>query len=446
MQNELFEKTAVPEAYLKLAMPVVLSSVLTLVYNLVDTYFIGQTGNADLVAGVALCTPVFTLLIAMGDIFGLGGSSVISRMLGAGKKEDARRMSVFCLDGAFLFGILIAVILLVFRYPVLSLLGASGTTMIHAEAYYFWIALGSPFVILALAPTNLLRTEGHAVQAMIGSVIGSIVNIILDPVFIFGLNMGAGGAALATIIGNICSDIFYVLYIHFRADVLTMRLKGFHISRKEVGQISGIGIPSSITNLVQSIGVIILNHFLLIYGNDKIAAYGIVSKVISIVVMILVGFAFGGQPLYGYLYGAGNKKRLKQVMKFAYELEIGVSIAVSVILYLFSSSMIGIFMKDAGIVSTGVPMMRAYLLGMPFEAVVLVTTCLFQSTGKAWQALVLSAGRQGVFYAVIIVILNALAALQGVIHAQAVSDLVTAAVALILLNRTLMPELHSTID
>lgn len=441
MQNELFEKTAVPKAYMKLAMPVVFSSVLTLVYNLVDTYFIGQTGNADLVAGVALCAPVFTLLIAMGDIFGLGGSSVISRMLGAGRKEDARRMSVFCLDGAFLFGVIAAMILLVFQNPVLSLLGATAQTMKHAQAYYFWIALGSPFVILALAPTNLLRTEGHAVQAMVGSVIGSIVNIILDPVFIFGLNMGAGGAASATVIGNICSDFFYVLFIRLKSDVLTMSLKGFHISAKEIGQILGIGIPSSITNLVQSIGVIILNHFLLGYGNDKIAAYGIVSKIIMIVVMVLVGFAFGGQPLYGYLYGAENTKRLKKAIKFAYELEISVSVIVSVILYLFSSGMIGIFMKEAGIVSAGVPMMQAYLLGMPFEAVVLVTTCLFQSTGKAWQALTLSAGRQGVFYAVIIVVLNALFSFQGVIHAQAMSDVVTAVAAVILLKKTLLPEL-----
>lgn len=441
MQNELFEKTAVPKAYLKLAMPVVFSSVLTLVYNLADTYFIGQTGNADLVAGVALCAPVFTLLIAMGDIFGLGGSSVISRMLGAGKKEDARRMSVFCLDGAFLFGIFVAVILLVCRYPVLSLLGASGQTMKHAQAYYFWIALGSPFVILALAPTNLLRTEGHAVQAMIGSVLGSVVNIILDPLFIFGLNMGAGGAAFATIFGNICSDIFYMLFIHCKADVLTMNVKGFHIHGHEVGQILGIGIPSSITNLVQSVGVIILNHFLLGYGNDKIAAYGIVSKIIMIVVMVLVGFAFGGQPLYGYLYGAKNHARLKKVMKFAYELETGIALVVSVILYGCSSFMIGIFMKNSEIITAGVPMMRAYLLGMPFEAIVLVTTCLFQSTGKAWQALTLSAGRQGVFYAIIIVILNALFAFPGVIHAQALSDVFTAAVAVLLLKKTLMPEL-----
>ena len=441
MQNELFEKTPIPKAYLKLAMPVVLSSVLTLVYNLVDTYFIGRTGNADLVAGVALCAPVFTLLIAMGDIFGLGGSSVISRLLGAGKKEDAGRMSVFCLDGAFVFGIFVAIVLLVFQHPVLSMLGATAQTVEHAHAYYFWIALGSPFVILALAPTNLLRTEGHAVQAMIGSVLGSIVNIILDPVFIFGLNMGAGGAALATIIGNICSDIFYVLFIHFKADVLTMNLKGFHINGNEAGQILGIGVPSSITNLVQSIGVVILNHFLLSYGNDKIAAYGIVSKIIMIVVMILVGFAFGGQPLYGYLYGAKNHERLKKAMKFAYELETGIAIVVSVILYVSASSMIGLFMKNPQIVSTGIPMMRAYLLGMPFEAIVLVTTCLFQSTGKAWQALILSAGRQGVFYAVIIMILNALFAFQGVIHAQALSDVVTAVIAVILLKRTLMPEL-----
>lgn len=245
MENELFEKMPIQKAYMKLALPVVFSGVLTLVYNMVDMFFVAKTGDTNLVAGVTLCGPVFTLLIAMGDIFGLGGASVISRLFGMKKNEDGKRLSVFCLDGCFIFGILIAILLLVFKMPILTLLGASTETFAHASSYYFWIALGSPFVILALAPTNLLRTEGHATAAMIGSVTGSVVNMILDPVFIFGLHMGAGGAAIATVIGNICADIFYIYFICKKSQWLSMKLSGFYIRAGEVRQILSIGIPSS---------------------------------------------------------------------------------------------------------------------------------------------------------------------------------------------------------
>ncbi len=443
MENELFEKMPIKKAYMKLAMPVVLSGVLTLVYNMVDMFFVAKTGDTNIVAGVTLCGPIFTLLIAMGDIFGLGGSSVISRLLGMKKNEDGKRLSVFCLDGCFIFGIIVAIILLLFQTPILHLLGANEGTMAHASSYYFWIAIGSPFVILALAPTNLLRTEGHANAAMIGSVTGSIVNMILDPVFIFGLNMGAGGAAIATVLGNVVADVFYFWFIFHKSQLLSMKIKGFHISLDEIKQILSIGIPSSITNIMQSIGVMLLNNFLLPYGNDAIAAYGIVSKITMIVVMIMVGLAFGGQPLYGYLYGAKLNERMKGCLKYAYQLILGVSIILSVILACIAPFMISIFMNDSAMISLGAPMLRAVLLGMPFIGLTMVTTCVFQSCGKPLQALTLSAGRQGVFYAVIIFIMSALLGYQGVIHAQPVSDIFTAIIALILLKNSVWKEIRN---
>lgn len=444
MENELFENTPVPKAYLKLSLPVVLSSVLTLVYNLVDTYFIGQTGNADLVAGVSLCAPVFTLLIAMGDMFGLGGSSVISRLLGAGRKDDARRLSVFCLDGCFIFGILIAILLLVFQNPVLHLLGTTAETLNHARGYYLWIAAGAPFVILGLAPSNLLRTEGHANAAMTGSVLGSIINIILDPVFIFTLNMGAAGAAIATVIGNIGADIFYVLYIRKHAAVLSFHAKDFHISKDELKDIFSIGIPSSITNLVQSVGVVLMNNALLPYGNQSIAAYGIVAKVTMIVIMVLVGFAFGGQPLYGYLYGAQKKARLKEAIRFAFVLELSLACVLSLTLYVNADRAVSLFIDNQMIIDAGAPMLRALLAGMPFMSVVLIITCLFQSTGKAWQALTLSASRQGIVFAIMLAVLGRLLGYGGIIHAQAASDLTTALLAILLVRKTLLCELQET--
>lgn len=441
MENELFEKMPVPKAYMKLAVPVMLSSILMLVYNMVDMYFIARTGDTNLVAGVALCAPVFTFMIAIGDIFGLGGSSVISRLFGKGKTEDGKRLSVFSFLGSALFGVIITLVLMVFQGGMLKLLGANEETITHASEYYRWIALGAPFIIFSLVPTNLLRTEGFAVSAMIGSFIGSIANMILDPIFIFGLNMGAGGAAIATVLGNVLADIYYVWFITTRSKALSINPKGFHISGFELKQILSIGIPSSITNIMQSIGVMLLNRFLLPYGNGKIAAMGIVSKVVMIVVMIMVAFSFGGQPLYGYLYGAENKKRMKETIRFAYMLVCGTGLALSLILSVTAPYIISLFMNDPAVIADGTPMVRAILAGMPFIGYTMVTTCIFQSTGKASGAFLLSAGRQGYIYAAVILIASSLFGYYGVISAQAVSDILTAGLAFILYKKLLGNEL-----
>ena len=441
MDQELFEKMPVPRAYMKLAVPVMMSMVLMLVYNMVDMYFIAKTGSTDLVAGVALCSPVFSFMIAIGDIFGLGGSSVISRLFGKGRIEDGRRLSVFTFLGSALFGLCIAAALLLFRHPMLRLLGANETTMAYASAYYVWIAAGAPLIIFSLVPTNLMRAEGFATAAMIGSATGSVVNMILDPVFIFTLGLGAAGAAIATVIGNICADIFYIWFIMTRSKGLSLNPRGFHISAGEIGQILGIGIPSSITNLMSSIGMMLMNRFLLPYGNITIASKGIVVRVVMIANMVMIAFSFGGQPLYGYLYGAKNFRRMKETIRFARLLVCGTGIALGAVLFVLAPQMIRIFMKDEAIVSTGVPMLRIFLCSMPFIGFVLTVTTVFQSTGKAVGAFLLSAGRQGYIFFVILILASKLFGYTGVLSAQPAADVCTAVLAFVLFRRILAPEL-----
>lgn len=437
MQNELFESASVPKAYMKLALPVVLSMMVSLVYNMVDTYFIALTGKQELVAGVSLAAPIFTLMIAFGDIFGLGGSSLISRLFGEKREEEAKRASAFCLWAAIGFGIFVTIVLLVFRTPILKLLGTDAATFKYAGEYYTWIAVGAASIILGLVPSNILRTEGLATQAMAGSILGSIVNIILDPVFIFGLGQGAAGAAMATVIGNVIADVYYIYVMQKKAKRLSVSIKEIKIPGTMIRDILVIGIPASITNLMQSIMIMITNHYLIAYGTDKVAAMGIALKANMISAFILVGFAFGGQPLVGYNYGAKNKKRLKEILRFAYLFEAGLALVFTILISVFAPAIIKIFMNQSDIITNGAMMLRFQQLGMVFMAVTLVSTCVCQSVGSAAGAFVLSISRQGVLYAILLIVLNAIFGYTGIIATQACADVLTAVIAIGIIRKVL---------
>lgn len=433
MKNELFEETAVPKAYIKLALPVVLSMMMSLVYNMVDTYFIALTDVKELVAGVSLVVPIFTMMIAFGDIFGIGGSSLISRLFGEKRDEEAKRVSAFCVWGAIGFGIIVSIILLLFRGQILAALGTDEATLKYARDYYNWIAIGAAAIIFGLVPSNILRTEGLAAQAMAGSIIGSVANIVLDPVFIFVLKQGAAGAAIATVIANLIADAYYIYAIARKAKRLSVSPSFVKISGKMIGNIFVIGIPASITNLMQSFMIMMTNHYLLPYGNDKIAAMGIALKANMITALILVGFAFGGQPLIGYNYGSKNSKRLKEILKFSYISAMVLGLVFTAAMCIFAPEIIGIFMQDDAIITNGAMMLRFQQAGMVFMSITLVSTCVCQSVGSAAGSFALSISRQGVLYVIVLFIMQAAFGYQGVLMSQMVADIGTAVMAAIII-------------
>lgn len=436
MEQELFARAPIPRAYFKMALPVVLSMLVSLVYNMVDTWFIAQTQNTALVAGVSLCAPMFTLMVAMGDIFGLGGSSLISRLLGQGEAKRVRHVSAFCSYGAIVWGVLVGALMLIFRRPILHLLGASSDTMDSAMAYYSYLALGAPAIIFTLVPSNILRTEGMAVASMVGSITGALVNMILDPIFIFGLNMGAGGAALATVLSNVVSAVLLVVLLVAKSQRLSMRPWDCPVQRTELREILVIGVPASITNLMQSFAMTLTNRFLLPYGTENVAALGIALKVNMIVMLIMVGFAFGAQPLLGYNYGANNRERLRGILKFDVLVQLVFSVVMTVVFLIFAPQIIRIFMSDSGVMQAGSRILRCMVITMPLMGIILVCTTLFQAAGKAMPAFLLSISRQGVALLLCMVVLSAVFGLYGVILAQAAADVASVILALVLLKRS----------
>ena len=436
MEQELFARAPIPRAYFKMALPVVLSMLVSLVYNMVDTWFIAQTQNTALVAGVSLCAPMFTLMVAMGDIFGLGGSSLISRLLGQGEGKRVRHVSAFCSYGAIIWGVLVGALMLIFRQPILRLLGASSDTMDSATDYFCYLALGAPAIIFTLVPSKILRAEGMAVASMVGSITGAVVNIILDPIFIFGLDMGAGGAALATVLSNVVSSVLFIVLLATKSQRLSVRLRDCSVQGAELREILVIGVPASITNLMQSFAMTLTNRFLLPYGTENVAALGIALKVNMIVMLIMVGFAFGAQPLLGYNYGANNRERLRGILKFDVLVQLVFSVVMTVVFLISAPQIIRIFMSDSGVIQAGSRILRCMVITMPLMGIILVCTTLFQAAGKAMPAFLLSISRQGVALLLCMVVLSAVFGLYGVILAQAAADVVSVILALVLLRRS----------
>lgn len=431
--DSLFDTKHLYRSYFKMAFPVVLGLVVTLIYNLADTFFIAQTNDTNLIAGVSLCSPVFTALMAFGNIYGQGGSSLISRMLGKQDADGVKRVSSFCFYIAMVTGVVLAIVMSVFHKPILSLLGADADTLPHAFDYYIVLVLCAPIMVLSFIHSSLVRCEGMSTEPMIGTVIGAVVNIILDPILISAFGMGAMGAAIATVIGYLCSVLYFLWLLHKKSRCLSVNPAQCRVEGDELRQILGVGVTAALSNLMQSLCVIVMNQFLLPYGNDKIAAMGIVLKINMIAQLVLTGFAFGGVPLFGYLYGAGKRSDMKKLVRFCICFLSVFSLVLTAILCLFAAPLMSVFLKDAAMIAAGAEMLRWQAVSTVFAGIVLLLTVLFQSTGKVAPSFVLSISRQGVAFVAALLVCVKLFAYNGVLMGQAVADVVSAIIAVLLL-------------
>lgn len=433
--DAIFDTSHLYRTYFKMALPVVLGLVVTLIYNLADTFFIAQTNDTALIAGVSVCSPVFTTLMAFGNIYGQGGSSLISRLLGQNDLDGTKRVSSFCFYIAIATGVVLAVLMMVFRSPLLVLLGTDSDTFSHAREYYSVLAVCAPIVVLSFIHSNLVRCEGLASQSMLGSVFGTVINIILDPILISVLHMGALGAAIATVIGYLCSDLYFLWLLHKKSCCLSVSLAQCCVHADEVKQILGVGITAALTNLMQSLTVIVLNQFLLSYGSDQIAAMGIVLKINMIVQLILTGFAFGAVPLFGYLYGAKLHKEMKKLLTFCICFLSGIALVLTVVLCVRANAFLQIFVQDESMILTGAQMLRWQAISAVFAGIVLLCTVLFQAMGKILPSFLLSISRQGIVFLIALLLCSALFHYTGILMAQAVADVLSALLAIGLLAK-----------
>lgn len=420
--TDLFEKAPVPKAVATMAVPTMISMLVVVIYNMADTFFIGQTKDPLQVAAVSLATPVFMIFMALGHLFGIGGSSAISRALGERRKDRAWHISSFCCYGSLGLGVMVAVISVLGMEQSLHLIGASENTIGFARQYLTIISIGAPTIMFSTAFANILRGEGASRESMVGNLLGTIVNIILDPVMILGLGWGVSGAALATIIGNIAACFFYISYYVRGKSMLSIHVKDFRMGEGIAASVAAIGIPASLNNILMSFANIILNQALVGYGDTPVAAMGVALKSNMLVVLLQIGLCVGIQPLIGYNYGSGNKKRLMQVFKFTGVVSVIMGMLLTLFMIIARKTMIQVFINDAEVVSYGIRMVVALQLSAPFIGILFLCINTIQGMGKALPSLILTVCRQGLIFIPLIFILNALLGLDGVIYAQPSAD------------------------
>lgn len=430
INKELFEDAPVSKAVMQMAVPTIISMLVVVIYNMADTFFIGQTHDPMQVAAVSLATPVFMVFMALGNLFGIGGTSAISRALGEGNLKRAKNLSSFCFYASIGIGILVCVLYWLNMNQILRLIGASEATIDFARQYLVVVSAGAPFIMFSTTFGNILRGEGASKEAMVGNMIGTIANIILDPIFILLFHMGVTGAAIATVLGNVFASLFYLLYFLQKRSSLSINIKDFIMTGNIILDIFAIGFPASINNILMSLSNIILNKKLISYGDIPVAAMGIASKANLLAVLLLIGLCVGIQPLIGYCYGAKNFDRLKKIVKFTSIVAVTMGSILTIFLFFTKGYIVRAFLNDPAVYDLGIQMVFALQISGPFLGLLFVSINTIQGMGKGMASLVLTLCRQGLFFIPAVYILNKFFQLDGLIYCQSVSDYFAIVVAL----------------
>ncbi len=434
--TELFESMPVSRAMAKLIVPTVLSQLVTVAYNMADTFFIGQTGDPNQVAATNLCLPLFIFINAIANIFGIGGSSLIARCLGMEKPEKARNTAAFCIWSAFFLTLCYGLTLHLVRFPLLRLLGADEYTWDFCCQYLFWtVTVGALPTAASSLFALLLRSEGLSKQAGFGIAMGAILNIILDPIFIFGLGMNVEGAALATMISNLSAAIYFVVLILRRRgeSVITLDPRWYSLAQGIPGEVILVGLPSSIMSLMATLSNFVLNKLMASYCNEAIAGIGIAKKIDLVLFYATNGIAQGVLPLISYTYSARNYQRMVESVKKTFILSVGVTALCSLLLFTCAGPLVRAFINDDLTVEYGRYFQRIIAITGPCISVSLLTTTLFQAVGMRKRPLVLSFMRKGVVDIPFMLLYNALFGLRGIVWATTTAEILAMTCALIML-------------
>ncbi|MGN0483072.1 MAG: MATE family efflux transporter [Lachnospiraceae bacterium] len=422
---EKYSKMPVSKAVIQNALPAVAAMLMVLIYNLADTFFIGQTKDAYQVAAVSLATPVFLVFMSIGTIFGVGGTSVIARAFGEGRKEYAKKVCSFCMWSCIAIGILLTIGFLVFMEPLLKLIGASADTWEYTKMYLTIVSFSGTFALISSCFSNILRAEGQATKAMNGQLIGNILNMLLDAVFIMVFHWDIVGCALATLFGETVGAAYYLFYYITGKSSLSVNIKDFTVKDNVAGSVLVIGVPAALGSLLMSVSQIIMNSQMSAYGDMAVAGIGVAMKIVMITGMVSMGIGQGVQPLLGYCVGAKTWDRFKKYMKFAFVFATILGVSLTILCYLFTNQIVGVFLTDVNAFDYAVKFARILLSTGPVFGIFYVLTNALQAMGAAMPSLIINIIRQGLIYIPVLFLLNAILGVTGLVWAQPVVDVIS---------------------
>ena len=435
--EKLFEKSPIWKAIFKLTIPMIISSVVAMVYNLSDTYFVGALEDPIQNAAITLTAPAMTLFYGITNLFGVGASSLMSRSMGKKDIDTVKRAAATGLYLALFFAILLSAVTLIFNRQTLTILGTDVQTFGATKDYLFWtVGLGSVPGIMSIMFSYLLRAEGRSVQASIGQSSGCVLNIILDPIFIlpWGLNLGAAGAGLATFLANCIACSYFLVYIirQRKSSYVCIFPRFVTLKSYILKDMLVVGIPGVFQNVLNVVSMTILNNLLKDYGANVVAAVGIANKINQLPIQIVFGFTQGVMPLIGYNFASKNFPRMKESIKKTYILTISVLMVVLLLFNVAGQPIIRLFMNNQEIVETGAWFLSGFGFSLPFLCVDFMVVGISQAFGMGKYALSFSFIRKLFLEIPFILLLNYLAGVMGVAYAQCLTEVIMAIIALVI--------------
>lgn len=422
---EIFEKMPVKQAVIKLAIPTVLGQLVVLVYNLADTWFVGQTKDNAQVAAVTVSFSLFIMLNALANLFGVGGGSLISRLLGQHEYKSAGKVVSFLLWGGGVFALIYSTLVLVFRSRLLSVLGADTEVFPFAYQYLFWtVIIGGVPTVLNLVLANIVRAEGKANAASIGTAIGGILNIILDPIFIFAMNMKVEGAALATCLSNVVSMVYFFVYIvkNRNTGMLPITFLPGKLDMKVIGEVFSIGIPSSLQTILSALSNSFMVRFMSGYATSAVAGFGVAQHLETVSMQVIMGISTGVLPLIAYSYAAGKRERMKQSVRFAGMLAFLLALIFLAFYEAVAPFIVEVFIRDTETVAFGAAFIRLRSIAVPFMAFTFILVAVFQGTGAAKEAFILSLMRKGVIDIPLMFVMDHIFPMYGLMLVQPIVE------------------------
>ncbi len=418
-----------------LAIPTVIITLVMVVYNMADVFFIGKTGDARMINAIAVCMPIFPIIQAFGTLIGAGGCTAISVALGKGDTNKTKQISSFCFYFCVVVGILMAIILNLFTEPIISMLGAAESYRSYAALYLRFLALGCPVMMFSNGFVNIMRADGSMKEPMIANLSGTITNIILDPIFILGFNMGVTGAAIATVIGNVLSTIILAKLLKSKMNYLSISPKDLSLNYDTAVRPMMLGLPIASGTVLMSVSYMVINNLLLSVDANAQGAFGISRSIMLLSTTTQLGICMGVQPAVSYNYGKGNTKRVREFIKKTMLACMLFGLAIAIICIGGRDILMKAFIDDAAIAAYGRQILVGCFITAPIYAIYQSSVTFLQATDWAGASTVITLMRQGIILIPAMIILNLVFGFSGLIYCFAVVDVVTAILGIITLRR-----------